>query len=187
VRCRADAALQRGFDRADPFGMGRLWFLRRPLILFGSVALVAALLVGIGNWQSSQHRKRILDCFAAAETVEKSAATPLVASIEQTPVPPKLSGMPIRQSTDGAPVIGPWTTHLTGRVVARTIASWLPLHYVNHVTVTATRVPAGRQWMVRADDRLDHGVFLQVMVKPLLREHGAIVLGSIGDPPGPNC
>jgi hypothetical protein len=167
--------------------MGRLWFLRRPLILFGSLAMVVALLVGIGVWRAHRDNHRLTRCYMAAQTAERHAAAPLVVAIAQADVPGALRGMPVGQTGWGAPVIGPWTTRLTSEVVARRIAAWLPRAYLSPISVTTTRFPAGREWIVRGDDLLGHGVFLEVTAKPLESKQDTDVVGYIGVPAAPSC
>jgi hypothetical protein len=156
-------------------------------MLLGSSVLVGALLVGIGVWRSTRTTPHVVRCFATAQAAEKSAAGPLVASIVAAPAPTALHRMPVGQIDWGAPVIGPWTTHLTSRAAARRIAAWLPSEYLGRLSVTTTRVPAGREWTLRGDDLLGHGVFLEVTAKPIENEHATNILGFIGTPAVPNC
>jgi hypothetical protein len=167
--------------------MGGLWFLRRPVVLLGLLAVVGVSLVAIGSWTSSRHSTHFSDCLAGALVDEKSAAAPLVASMDRTPVPTVLHGMAVGQTAWGAPVIGPWTTRLPGRITAARIAAWLPHRYLAQPHLTSATYPAGREWTLRADDTLGHGVFLQITIKPLESGHLSDVVGYIGVPAVTEC
>jgi hypothetical protein len=125
--------------------MGRLWFLRRPLILFGVLGLVGAVLVATGTlWD--RHKKAAFDACVNRSLATMTAPDPQLARQVQQVHLEQLAHL--QSGPTDSHDVGLWSSPRPIDPIARTLASRLTNAGFHNVTVV---VEPGLGRLVRAE------------------------------------